>query len=63
MAIEPPARHLHRYIFSSEWGRQQYLYIICEVCEAICKVLGPKYMSVPLTVEKCSDRANAFESR
>ena len=25
MAIEPPARHLHRYILSSEWGRQQYL--------------------------------------
>ena len=49
--------------FQFRMGKATISYIIREVCEAIWKILGPKYMSVPSTVEKWSEIANAFESR
>ena len=49
--------------FQFRMGKATISYIIREVCEAIYKVLGPKYMSVPSTVEKWSEISSAFESR
>ena len=49
--------------FQFRMGKATISYIIREVCEAIYKVLGPKYMSVPSTVERWSEISSAFESR
>lgn len=49
--------------FQFRMGKATISYIVPEVCKAIYKVLGPKYLSVPSTVKEWSEIATKFETQ